>query len=266
LNRRQVRWSELLSTYNFQISYRKGTENARADALSRRSDYGKDLPNTDKPILKETSGGTLEYNRELMATTVVVEGSQWTERIKEAYIQDSTAKRIQDNPTSGYTLSEGLILFQEKVYVPTSLRTELIREQHSAIAHGHQGIFKTTDRIKRTYYIPGLQALVEKELGECNLCKRAKASRHAPYGLLQPLDAPDAPWKTITMDFIVKLPPSQEPMTGAVFDSILVATDKLSKYAHFIPFKEACDARGLSYIFLKEIVSTHGLPEKLISD
>ena len=72
-----------------------------------------------------------------MATTVVVEGSQWTERIKEAYIQDSTAKRIQDNPTSGYTLSEGLILFQEKVYVPTSLRTELIREQHSAIAHSH---------------------------------------------------------------------------------------------------------------------------------
>src|SRR5271165_4208151 len=55
-------------------------------------------------------------------------------------------------------------------------------------------------------------------------------------------------------------------MTRAVFDSILVATDKLSKYAHFIPFKEACDARGLSYIFLKEIVSTHRLPEKLISD
>src|SRR5450755_408266 len=39
LNRRQTRWAELLSTYNFRIVYRKGSENAKADALSRRPDY-----------------------------------------------------------------------------------------------------------------------------------------------------------------------------------------------------------------------------------
>ena len=32
LNRRQVRWSELLSAHNFKISYRKGNDNAKADA------------------------------------------------------------------------------------------------------------------------------------------------------------------------------------------------------------------------------------------
>jgi hypothetical protein len=35
LNRRQVRWSEELSSFNFAIHYRKGSENAKADALSR---------------------------------------------------------------------------------------------------------------------------------------------------------------------------------------------------------------------------------------
>jgi len=35
LNRRQARWSEELKQYNFQLFYRKGTSNAKADILSR---------------------------------------------------------------------------------------------------------------------------------------------------------------------------------------------------------------------------------------
>ena len=38
LNQQQVRWAELLASYNFQIHYWKGSENGRADALSQRSD------------------------------------------------------------------------------------------------------------------------------------------------------------------------------------------------------------------------------------
>jgi hypothetical protein len=39
LNKRQTRWAEFLSEFNFRIIYRKGNENGRADALSRRSDH-----------------------------------------------------------------------------------------------------------------------------------------------------------------------------------------------------------------------------------
>lgn len=39
LNRRQVRWSELLGQYKFRIQYTPGRDNGRADALSRRPDY-----------------------------------------------------------------------------------------------------------------------------------------------------------------------------------------------------------------------------------
>ena len=39
LNRRQVRWSELLGQYKFEIKYTPGKDNGRADALSRRPDY-----------------------------------------------------------------------------------------------------------------------------------------------------------------------------------------------------------------------------------
>jgi RNase H-like domain found in reverse transcriptase len=39
LNRRQIQWSETLTSYNFKISYIKRKENTKADALSRRADY-----------------------------------------------------------------------------------------------------------------------------------------------------------------------------------------------------------------------------------
>ena len=38
LNRRQIRWSELLLFYKFRIEYRSDKNNSRADALSRKLD------------------------------------------------------------------------------------------------------------------------------------------------------------------------------------------------------------------------------------
>ena len=38
LNRRQVRWVEMLAEYHFKIQYIKGTDNARVDALSRKAE------------------------------------------------------------------------------------------------------------------------------------------------------------------------------------------------------------------------------------
>ena len=39
LNRRQVRWAETLASYSVKINHVRGTENGRADALSRRPNY-----------------------------------------------------------------------------------------------------------------------------------------------------------------------------------------------------------------------------------
>jgi hypothetical protein len=44
LNRRQIRWSELLSEFNWKINYRPGSKGVKPDSLSRRS---ADFPQTD---------------------------------------------------------------------------------------------------------------------------------------------------------------------------------------------------------------------------
>jgi hypothetical protein len=39
LNRRQARWSIFLDDFNFEIQYQPGTQQGKADALSRHSEY-----------------------------------------------------------------------------------------------------------------------------------------------------------------------------------------------------------------------------------
>jgi len=53
LSRRQARWSEFLSRFNFQIVYRSGKLNNRPDALSRRpQDHPRDTPELQQALLK----------------------------------------------------------------------------------------------------------------------------------------------------------------------------------------------------------------------
>jgi hypothetical protein len=77
---------------------------------------------------------------------------------------------------------------------------------------------------------------------------------------------PTRPWESIAFDHITKLPPSREPITDTVYDSIFVITDRLTKYGYFIPYKEASNSEELAYTFLKVIVSNHRLPEEIVSD
>jgi transposase InsO family protein len=79
-------------------------------------------------------------------------------------------------------------------------------------------------------------------------------------------DTPSQPWKSIAWDFVVKLPLSREPVTGVEYDSILVITDRLTKYAYMLPFKEKCTAEDLAYTYLRIVVANHGTPDEIISD
>ena len=78
------------------------------------------------------------------------------------------------------------------------------------------------------------------------------------YGKTQVMELPDAPWEEITMDFITKLPKSKDPTTGVFWDSIMVVVDRLTKYSHFIPFKETFDAEQLGHLFIDRIIRYQG--------
>jgi hypothetical protein len=68
------------------------------------------------------------------------------------------------------------------------------------------------------------------------------------------------------LDFIVKLPLLKEIFIGVTYDSILVITDRLIKYAYFIPYKEDLTVEELVYIFNRNIVTNYRIPEEIISN
>ena len=73
LNRQQVRWAETLASYNFIISYVKGTKNARADALSRKPEYHTNKTHESRAILRE-DGDSLVFNKPQLALIVKLVG------------------------------------------------------------------------------------------------------------------------------------------------------------------------------------------------
>lgn len=69
-----------------------------------------------------------------------------------------------------------------------------------------------------------------------------------PPILIEPLPIPDKPWASVSMDFIVGLPPSE----GC--GGILVVVDKFSKYGVFIPTPEDYTTEQAAQSFLKHVV------------
>ena len=287
LNRRQVRWSEELSSYNFRIQYRKGSENGRADALSRRSDYfqeGKDW--TAKAILMLDGQGHIRYNknnhairasrewfsqRKEIAATYRIDDEDMTNQLLKATQEDEFARGIMESikknsPTEGFHKQDELLLFQGRVYIPTKLRKQFLELCHSDPMSGHFGRGKALQRLKERYYFPKMRKEMNDFIDQCDLCHRTKHDRHRPYGELAPPSTPDRAWKSIAMDWIVKLPPSKDPINGVEYDSVFVVVERLTGYGTFIPYKEASNAEVLAHTFLKEIVAHHGMPEEIISD
>nr|GFB38234.1 putative reverse transcriptase domain, ribonuclease H-like domain, aspartic peptidase domain protein [Tanacetum cinerariifolium] len=80
-------------------------------------------------------------------------------------------------------------------------------------------------------------------------------------GLLVQPKIPEWKWDNITMDFVTKLPKSSQG-----YDTIWVIVDRLNKSVIFTPIKETDPTDKLARIYLKEVVTRHGIPISIISD
>jgi hypothetical protein len=67
-------------------------------------------------------------------------------------------------------------------------------------------------------------------------------------------------WDFISLDFIVKLPPSSG------YDSISVIVDHFTKMAQVIPCTETITAKGTAKLLMTYIFKLHGLPSEIISN
>jgi transposase InsO family protein len=83
---------------------------------------------------------------------------------------------------------------------------------------------------------------------------------------LQPLSTLTRPNEVVTIDFIVKLPKSKDPITDISYDSALVSVDRLTKFAKFAPWNENWSAEKLAHTVLRYIVADNDLPDVFVTD
>ena len=251
LSPRQVRWSEFLQQFEFEVEYRQGKTNVVADALSRRADL-------------KTSGEEIEINA--VVEVVAKPSDALKQRVKDAYANDAACSDILSNPRAHHNhfrVQDGLIFCKEQLYVPSNaeIKAQLLQETHDAPMGGHGGITKTLELLSRTYYWPKMYEDVKEYVKSCLACQSNKASNQLPAGLAQSIPHPPRRWDQVSMDLITQLPRTRSGM-----DAIFVVVDKYSKMIHCVPTTTTVTAPELAKLFFHEVVRHHGVPSSIISD
>ena len=163
LSRRQARWAEILSAYDFTIEHLEGTKNP-ADGPSRRPDYEVGY---ERPAMQ------------LLGTKESMELSPYDELMQEILAaQKADPKPVHD---CSPTVNPGVLTQKGRISIPNdaaALQAKIIRLFHDSPESGHFGIAKTAELVSRDFFWPKLEQSVRKYVLACELCHRIKAPRH----------------------------------------------------------------------------------------
>ncbi|GKB18939.1 reverse transcriptase domain-containing protein [Tanacetum coccineum] len=246
LNMRQRRWLELLADYDCEIRYHPGKANVVADALSRKERI--------KPLRVRSLVMTI--HPKLPSQILKAQ----TEALKEENIK---AENLRGMDKAFEIRPDGTRCIKNQSWLPLfgNLRDLIMHESHKSKYSIHPGSDKMYQDLKKLYWWPNMKAIIAEYVGKCLTCSRVKAECQKPSGLLVQPEIPMWKWERITMDFITKL-----PKTSNGHDTIWVIVDRLTKSAHFIPTRETDSMETLTRLYIKEIVSRHGVPISIISD
>uniref|UniRef100_A0A673W8Q5 Gypsy retrotransposon integrase-like protein 1 n=1 Tax=Salmo trutta TaxID=8032 RepID=A0A673W8Q5_SALTR len=230
LNPRQARWAMFFARFRFTISYRPGSLNTRADALSRLYDT-EDRSIDPTPIIPASR----------LVAPVVWEVDADIER---ALVLEPAPAQV---PVGC-------------MYVPLGVRDRLIRWAHTLPTAGHPGVARTVRSLRGKYWWPTLAKDVRSYVSSCSVCAQSKAPRHLPRGKLQPLPVPQRPWSHLSIDFLTDLPPSQGNT------AILVVVDRFSKSCRLLPLPGLPTALQTAEALFTHVFRHYGVPEDIVSD
>jgi RNase H-like domain found in reverse transcriptase/Reverse transcriptase (RNA-dependent DNA polymerase)/Integrase zinc binding domain len=271
LSRRQARWMEFLSQYDFDLHYLKGDENLAADALSRSPDASPaegDLEVDDPPLMALLPELWQEFLAQDMRSPIsaltIMADPDIVANIKEGYKVDAYCIKLLQNLHSlpNVHLEDGLLYTGSRLIIPKwgNIRELLFQAAHDAL--GHFGFDKAYGSLRDAYFWPGMRTeLEDKYIPSCTECQRNKSTTHKPTGPLHPLPIPDKRFDSVAIDFIGPLPEDKG------YNGIMTMTDRLG--AADVQIKEIrmnMTAEQLAKVFFDNWYCENGLPLEIISD
>ncbi len=237
----------------------------KINILSRKADHMTDKLQINQTILQENSDDLIVYNKQ-NAATLWINNRDLEKRVKLKLAKNSVAQNIIENIKNNvnFEIINKILTFQDLIYVSTRCRQKMINDHHKLMIHEHQDSNKIIERISKIYYFSKIRKQIENIIRKCDVCIHTKHNQYKLYELLKSLSTSDHAWKSIALNFIIKLSKSKEKVTKTIYDFILIITDRLIKYEYFLSYKKATFAKDLIYTFLRMIIANYELSDEII--
>ncbi|KAK3572382.1 hypothetical protein QTP86_032681 [Hemibagrus guttatus] len=226
----QARWALFFTCFRFTVTYRPGSKNRKADALSRGF---------------ETTSESTRVEPILPVTAILVP-------VRWNLVEEIQHSHANEPPPAGCPLN--------RIFVPPQFCLQVMQWVHEAPSSGHPAIQQSTQLVHRRFWWPSLTSDVEEHVRACSTCAQTCTSRQLPEGLMEPLPIPQRPWSHLSVDFLMDLPDSGGHTT------VLVVVDRFSKGCKLIPLKGLPSAMQTAEALFLHVFRNFGLPKDIMLD
>ena len=262
------RWALALQEYDFKIEYKPGSQNANADALSRRA------PNTTEQITEFAAtylknGSSQDELRsaqqqdvvtsqlyQLLSTSTTPSSSTFKQPIMRRYGQIWPQFSVVDGIVCRSYHPDSTAEMVVVPVLPSSLHHQALSRAHDLPIAGHQGKRKTLHRLRQEAYWVNMANDVEQYCRECTKCQQTKP----PTPARAPLNTVPVgrPWQMVAVDIL------EVPLSSCNNRYLLVIQDYFTKWPEAIPLPDQTAPRITAE--LVKFFSRFGLPDVLHSD
>lgn len=283
-NPKLLRWKTILAAYDYEVVYKKGSQNVVADALSR-IEPNLNI-NEDPRIIPIVPQPLNHFNCQIIFCT----GSTTLRQLETPFIHkvrhiitepvhtfDSVTNTLQaimkPNKTVAIFAPDDIFKIIEESYNNYFFENDLYKivrcniwlteitnpnDQENEIRAyhlntNHRGIDETYNHLKRDIYFPHLKDTITKIIKNCDTCLTLKYDRHPHRPLMQAPTAPEGPLAVVHIDiyFINNT-------------CNLTIIDKFTKLAQAYPLSNRNSIKVADALL--QFISHYGAPKKIIFD
>ena len=232
---------------NYTLTYKRGLDNANADALSRLKFCAVSL------IFDLNWRELQEQDDEL----------QMLKQQLDFQVHQPKLDKFYQNHMSKISFENGLFYFQTEankcIIVPLAARSEVLKELHARTLSGHLGINKTKDKIRERFVWPGMNKDIKAFIMSCDICNRVK---HKHFSLRAPLK-PIVCSCVLDMMSIDVAGPLETTKAGNRY--IIIVVDNFSKYIEAIAVPDF-NAETTANFIINKVICKYGVVKSIHSD
>ena len=201
-NRRQARWAQYLSRFNFKWLHKASATMGKADALSWREGHAIGIENDNTRLLVIP----LEQISSVTEVCITTDADIIINTIKDILFDLKEPDLIP--LWKQYVLKDWIFYNKKgKIYVPDdqALRLDIVKLHHDTPIAGHPDREKTLELVQRSYIWSGMSTFIKEYTNQCERCAQMKPSNLAPPGKLHPLELPETPWTEVTVQTLPQI-------------------------------------------------------------